>query len=223
MVVLFLLVLWVAVLAPPLVVKIRDRRTGESIDSFHRQLHLLERTGHKSVAPAFRLATADAVGVSSAGSSGYPTVSSMPGRPQLALLGATESSGDGVPRPITTVSAPRLSLHPPAPPVPQERDRRQTLRRRRRDLLFALLGVATVSGLLGMIPSLRFLWVVTALSVIALVGYLALVVYAEQLRTEQQRLARMRRETAPPVTTPFLDQDYWEDDEPEPARAAAGR
>jgi hypothetical protein len=33
----------------------------------------------------------------------------------------------------------------------------------------------------------------------------------------------MRRETAPPVTTPFLDQDYWEDDEPEPARAAAGR
>jgi len=37
--------------------------------------------GHKSVAPAFRLATADAVGVSSAGSSGYPTVSSMPVAP----------------------------------------------------------------------------------------------------------------------------------------------
>jgi len=112
---------------------------------------------------------------------------------------------------------------PASTPGSQERDRRQTLRRRRRDLLFALLGVATVSGLLGMIPSLQFVWVVTALSVIALVGYMALVVYAEQLRTEQQRLARMRRETAPPVTTPFLDQDYWEDDEPEPARAAAGR
>lgn len=55
LVVLVLVVLWIAVLTPRLVRHFREGRSQDSIDSFHEQLHLLERTGPKLVEPAYRL------------------------------------------------------------------------------------------------------------------------------------------------------------------------
>lgn len=60
MVVLVLVVVWIAVLAPRLVRRFRDGRSHSSIDSFHEQLHLLERTGPKLVEPAYRLEVPEA-------------------------------------------------------------------------------------------------------------------------------------------------------------------
>jgi hypothetical protein len=55
LVVLVLVVVWVAVLTPRLIRHFKDGRSGSSIESFHQQLHLLERTGPKLVEPAYRL------------------------------------------------------------------------------------------------------------------------------------------------------------------------
>ena len=60
MVVLILVALWIVVLAPAFLKSWLKRQPGESIDSFHHQLHLLERAGPKIVAPAYRLETATA-------------------------------------------------------------------------------------------------------------------------------------------------------------------
>jgi hypothetical protein len=87
--------LWLVVLAPAFIKRWIDRRPAESIDSFHHQLHLLERTGPKLVAPAYRLETAEPSGGLSVGASGYPAVSSMPRRPNLVLLRPVGESATG--------------------------------------------------------------------------------------------------------------------------------
>ena len=48
-------VLWIAVLVPSVISKLSERRSAGSIDHFHERLDLLERTGPKLVAPAYRL------------------------------------------------------------------------------------------------------------------------------------------------------------------------
>ncbi len=86
MLILILVALWLVLLAPAFVKKHLENRSTVSIDSFHRSLHLLERTGPKLVAPAYRLETAHATTGVAPGQSGLPAVSSMPGRPNLVLL-----------------------------------------------------------------------------------------------------------------------------------------
>ncbi|MHB8220825.1 MAG: hypothetical protein ACYDHU_10990 [Acidimicrobiales bacterium] len=92
MVVLVLIGLWVVVLAPGVVRRLRERQPTESIDSFHQQLHLLERTGPKLVEPAYRLESVQSHTGVAVGQSGFPSVSSRPGRPNLVLL---RPVGDG--------------------------------------------------------------------------------------------------------------------------------
>ena len=48
-------VLWVVVLAPTALRRIRERGGVGSVDHFHHQLELLEQAGPKLVAPAYRL------------------------------------------------------------------------------------------------------------------------------------------------------------------------
>ena len=55
MVLLFLAVIWAAVLLPPAIRARAEGRPADSIGSFRRQLHVLERTGPATVAPAHRL------------------------------------------------------------------------------------------------------------------------------------------------------------------------
>jgi hypothetical protein len=52
-------VLWIAVLVPTAVSKLRERRSAGSIGRFHDRLDLLERTGPKLVEPAYRLTGTD--------------------------------------------------------------------------------------------------------------------------------------------------------------------
>lgn len=78
MAVVILLILWIGVLTPLWLKRRRERRGQSSIDTFHHQLHLLERTGPKLVPPAHRLQTAWSHTGLAPGESGYPALSSVP-------------------------------------------------------------------------------------------------------------------------------------------------
>ncbi len=201
-VLLILVVLWIVVLTPGMVGKLREKRSTESIDSFHHRLHLLERTGPKIVAPAYRLQTAQSHTGATPGASGLPSVSSMPGRANLVLLRPVDGGGPGddaqvvderhgghYQRVLSTqpdLAAPVLAPSGPDP-------RRREARRRRRDILTGLLVTLVCTGLLGIIHSLRALWIVTVVSAVALAAFVALAAYATALATQEHQDLRMQR------------------------------
>ncbi|MGH9086856.1 MAG: hypothetical protein ACRDYZ_01905 [Acidimicrobiales bacterium] len=206
LVVLILVVLWVAVLGPRIVRRLREREPLGSVDSFYHELHLLDRAAPKTVAPANRLETAYA-GRMVPGSSGYPSVSSMPGRPSLTLLppvggGGGGGGGGGDEADMADeVLARQERLGVPANQALAARDRAYRARqgrRRRRDVLLALLATVLVTGLLGTMHSFRVLWDLTALSGILLVAYLVLAVRAQQVVAA----TRPRRPVARPARPP---------------------
>ncbi len=160
MVVLVLVVLWIAVLTPRLVRHFREGRSHYSIESFHEQLHLLGRTGPKLVEPAYRLEVPDT----------DPLAPSL--APSLAVV-----DGSGVPH-----ATPRLVRG-----VRQKQSswERRRSRRRRRDVLFSLMGLAVVTGGLGALHALHLLWAITGVSALALAGYVALVAYAQMLHADR--------------------------------------
>jgi hypothetical protein len=200
MVVVILVVLWIVVLAP-LYLKGRTLRgSTTSIDSFHRQLHLLERTGPKLVVPAYRLETATPAPAGDAPGSaatGLPVVSSGIRRPNLVLLRPVDDRSvegddivdDGAGGHYRRV-LPEPAVEPAPTPMPETEGpvragpdpyRRQLARRRRRDTLTVLVSVLFLSGLLGLLLGVPGLWVLTGLAALALGAYGALVAYAQNL------------------------------------------
>jgi hypothetical protein len=198
-VVMVLVVVWAAVLTPVLMKRHSERQASTSIESFHRQLHLLERAGPKIVPAAHRLETVHSGTGLAPGGSGYPAVSSMPGRPNLVLL---QPVGDDAGTDEDQVIDPSTGHHyrraalpevdiPERPrsasrrmaPVPRAVSRARA-RRRRQDILLGLVGTVVASALLGVVPALRVLWVVTGLAAVALVAFLALVATAQRWAAE---------------------------------------
>ena len=214
MVLLLLVVLWVAVLAPGFVKRRRERRSTTSIDSFHHQLHLLERTGPKIVSPAFRLETAGASAATMAAhptNSRVPSITSRPGRPKLVLVGrgdADETAGEaatsgdfleesGLQQPADLSDWSRQLSASSSRPMTDAYQRRQTLKRRR-DVFLGLVGTFVLTAVLGFMPSLHALWALTAISGLALVGYVLLMQQARRTAVERRdaqlsRSAMMRR------------------------------
>ena len=190
--------LWVAVLAPSAWRRFGERQGVGSIDHFHHQLQLLEHAGPKTVAPAYRLHTAlpgDGPAEASA-----PAVDSS--RPKLVLLRPTDDAaaadvddGDGAhyerigvldrPEPVCV---PEVSADLSA-------FRREQARRRCTMLLRCLCGVAISTGLIGMWPGMHLAWIFTVLSGLAALGLVGLMAYAKELEAEQRR-HRSRPETA---------------------------
>lgn len=197
MIVLILVALWAVVLAPALLKKWLDRRSTVSIDTFHQQLHLLERAGPKLVDPAYRLETAQSSAGMAVGESGYPAVSSRPSRPNLVLLQPVDDSdagpdaGDDV---VDTSSGEHFRRvgTPATDDEPSRRLaaariedlRRQQLQRRRRDLLLGLASTLVITGLLGL--AVPMFWVLTGLAAVALGAYVGLAAYAQLLEDERR-------------------------------------
>jgi len=214
-VLLILVILWIVILTPLALRRFAERSSGGSIESFHEHLHLLERTGPKLVAPAYRLESAppEPVLVGAAptapalGASGYPVVSSMPRRANLVLLRPLDESTEGTLDDDDVVDDgagghyQRIVPDPPpaAPPTRREPDprRRRLARQRRQTTLFALVAVVVLTGLGGL--ALRPLWVLTVLATLLLAAYIALVVYAQNLMIEQRRARLDGLVAAPPV------------------------
>src|SRR5580692_5723330 len=80
--------LWVAVLAPSAWRRFGERQGVGSIDHFHHQLQLLEHAGPKTVAPAYRLHTA----MPGTGPVAPPAAGADTSRPKLVLLRATDDA-----------------------------------------------------------------------------------------------------------------------------------
>ena len=78
--------LWLAVLAPSAWRRYGERQGVGSIDHFHHQLQLLEHAGPKTVSPAYRLHTAQPGG----GPDDAPAPSTDSSRPKLVLLRPTD-------------------------------------------------------------------------------------------------------------------------------------
>ncbi len=231
MVLLILVALWIVVLAPAFIRSWMAKQPSQSIDSFHRQLHLLERTGPKIVAPAYRLETATGPDPS-LGPSGLPTISSSPKRPNLVLLQPVGDHddvavGDEVVDGASGEHFRRVRSLPVADPAPStvvpplgrgegatgydvHEERRRQARRRRGDILLGVVAACVFSGVLGFVPALHGLWYVTIAALVVLVAYVAMMIYAASLETDRWHLPH--DQTAPEGTGrhrgQFTDADH---------------
>jgi hypothetical protein len=221
--------LWVAVLAPSAWRRFGERQGVGSIDHFHHQLQLLEHAGPKTVAPAYRLHTAFP-GQPSA--DGLAEVSVDSSRPKLVLLrptadpSAADVDGDdgahyervGVLDRPDPVCLPEANVALPSV-------RREQARRRCTMLLRCLTGVAISTALIGVFPGMHLAWVFTGLAGLAALGLVGLMAYAKEIEAEQAR-RRTRREPVDvalraddPATAGFPG--AWDDDDFELPEAAA--
>jgi hypothetical protein len=234
--------LWVAVLAPSAWRRFAERPGVGSIDHFHHQLQLLEHAAPKTVAPAYRLHTA----LPGNGPSAPPTERADTSRPKLVLVRQTADveaadvdDSDGVHYERVGV----LDRPEPAclPEIGADLSafRREEARRRCTVLLRCLWGVAISTGLIGIFPGMHLAWVFTGLFGLISLGLVGLMAYAKELEAEQQRRRARRinreadaslRELVDPVHRatdpaaagyPGAWDDFDLDDEFEVPRAAA--
>jgi hypothetical protein len=175
LVLLLIVVLWGIFLGPSLVRRFLDRRSGDSIGSFHRQLGVLRRTGPMLVPPAHRLdLPEDGGGSVSVGATGLPVVSSRPSLVVLRPDGPGPSEPEAEPRPARR---PDSYFRPAAC-------------KRRRDVLVVLAGAVVVTALIGVIPGARPALVVTALATVTLGAYVALLVHLRNAALEREAKLR---------------------------------
>lgn len=161
MVLLILVVIWAAVLIPPFLRARAEGRPADSITDFHRQLSVLRRTGPR-------------VG----GLSDYAPEGGYAGR-HVATLGPSRPSY-AAPMARPAYAAGRHASFA-----------RRNARRRRRDILMALLVAAGTTLVLGAIPALRMLWLVHAAVDVLLFGYVALLIRQRNLATERELKVRL--------------------------------
>jgi len=222
--------LWVAVLAPSAWRRFSERQGVGSIDHFHHQLQLLEHAAPKTVAPAYRLHTALPAGSPSEGT--VPAVDTS--RPKLVLLRPTDDAAaadvddsDGYHYERVGVLDPPEPVCLPETGVDLRAFRRVEARRRCTMLLRCLSGVAISTALIGVFPGMHLAWVFTGLFGLAALGLVGLIAYAKELEAEQQRRqARLETRAAPgdiavadPATAGYPG--AWDDDDFEEPRVAA--
>ena len=223
----FVVLLWVAVLAPSAWRRFSERQGVGSIDHFHHQLQLLEHAGPKTVAPAYRLHTALPGGRPDSG----PDLAVDSSRPKLVLLRPTEDAaaadvdGDdgshyervGVLDRPEPVCLPESAVALPA-------FRREQARRRCTMLLRCLAGVAISTGLIGLFPGMHLAWVITGLSGLGALGLVGLMAYAKELEAEQTRRRSRHEVHSAQRTDRTAIAGYpgaWDDEDFEAPRAAA--
>ena len=224
-------VLWVAVLAPSVWRRFAEREGVGSIQSFHHQLQLLEHAGPKTVAPAYRLHTAFPGG-SDPETSPLPTDSS---RPKLVLLRPTDDATAADVDDDEGCHYERVGVLDRPEPIclPEEGAglralRREQARRRFSVLLRCLGGVAVSTLIIGLLPGMQLVWIVTGLTGLGALALVALMAYANELQ-EQQRMRRSRRSDPGPDAGGHVDPatagfpGAWDDDEPFELPEAAAR
>ena len=182
--------LWVAVLAPSAWRRFGERQGVGSIDHFHHQLQLLEHAGPEDRGSRLPVAHGHCPGFHQRLSAEVAVDSS---RPKLVLLrptadaAAADVDGDDgshyervgvldrpepVCRPEVGAELPRSAVSRPADAAPR--------------CCAASAGWRS-RPLIGVFPGLHLVWVVTGLSGLAALGLVALMAYAKELEAEQQR------------------------------------
>ena len=187
---------WALVLGPSLLRRRFERRSGDSIGTFHRQLRILGRAGPTLVNPAYRLRTE--VPRSSV------DVSDAPLR-QIPRW----DTGDNDRRSDLMVVRP--DARPPMAPPSGARASgphtdpyfRPGAAKRRRDVLMILGCGVVLTGLLGAVPALRMLLIGTGVVAAALAVYLVLLVTLRRRALEREaKLRYLPRPAAPALSIP---------------------
>jgi hypothetical protein len=195
MLLIVLALFWVALLAPIAIRRLRDGGTEKSIQSFHAEHEVLSRQDY-SVAPAHRLDQPDQAA---------PAVHLSQRKPRLTVVHADDTFGtlesrsswddwsddyeyeyeyDDTVRPITTSTnryAKAYSSRPDeiaATPKFEAPIRRRTMKSRRRMMFTRLVLAAAVLTLVAFVTGNTLLFDVAALSMIAVVIYVALAFYS---------------------------------------------
>lgn len=209
MVLLILALVWAAVLGPGILRRRAERHNGDSIGAFHRQLRVLQRTGPSTVAPAHRLRSPRPTSLPFGG--GYMTFGSggtaegeglavpvpeeglseaSAGQPAgLRMLGSNEGADRTPGSALARAGELGRSLGGTRASPDGRRPDPYFLAeacRRRRNVLLTIVSVLAGSGLLGLVPALHLLLVVTVVSALALAGYIALLVYLRVLADERR-------------------------------------
>ena len=219
---------WIIMLGPSLLKRRAHSGGGiNSISHFHRQLRVLENSGPKPiVAPAYRLHTVPGERAASSAPR-YPEVSAVPvltvvgakelPRPALAFLGEpVEDPEDGRRSAVTPPRTGSVGTQGAIDDLVREAGRsgvelpgrspdihaRHLARRRRRDTLGVLAMVFLLSFMVGFVPGATVVWAVTALSGVALVSYVALLVHMRRLAEERERKLHYLRPPAGDGTDP---------------------
>jgi hypothetical protein len=106
------------------------------------------------------------------------------------------------------------------------RERRHIARRRRRNVFGVMCAVGALTGLLGLVPALRGLWIVFAIDLAFLVAFVGLAMYGQRIEAERDQLAMMRAEdrwaanddpdylsTAELTDIPSATDDFYEEED----------
>ena len=165
MVVLILALLWIAVLAPPLLRGRADGRPSASVSSFRRQLSSLQRTAPLSGIRINQPRSAVRVG---------------PGSYQLSHHGQVAHHGRGHQAPVFSRSLSSAQRQAAA--------RRAAQRRRRQNVLAGLVGLALFTAAVGFGLHVRSAMFAHFVIDLALLGYVYLLVQIR--RTEDERAMR---------------------------------
>jgi hypothetical protein len=218
--------LWLAVLAPSAWRRYGERQGVGSIDHFHHQLQLLEHAGPKTVSPAYRLHTAHPGG----GPDDAPAPSTDSSRPKLVLLRPTDDESAAVVDDSEGIHYERVGVLDRPDPVclPEvgadlSQFRREQARNRCTVLLRCLTGIAISTGLIGIFPSLHLAWIFTVLSGVAALALVGLIAYAKELEVQRER-QRARRTEARRFADPASagHPGGWDDDVYQERRIAEG-
>ena len=210
-IILILVVLWGLVLAPSVLRKFKRQASHQSIDSFHHSLSTLERSGTKIIEPAYRLGGGGSLTV-------IDPVNQIE-RPRLVLLRPpgqeeettmsdyfddyADADDDGYFGDDDRAFSLGISR-------PSESYGRRMAARRRRSIVLGLTGAAFVTALAGVF--LSFFFVLTALSVIGLVGYVGLMSYVVVTSgaTTDQRYVHERHVAH---ATSWDDEPVWDEED----------
>ena len=224
------------VLAPSAYRRISERQGVGSIDHFHRELDLLEHAGPKLVTPAYRLHTAMPEAEAAPQREAGGSEGSSMYRAKLVLLRPVEDEQSSDIDDFKGTHYERVGvLDPPEPPVSRQETRgelqvfRRHQARRRCTSVLRFLTVFTISTLLlGLLPSLRLAWILTAVTGLVLLGMVGLMAYARQIEAGRERLVPARRwadeSTSPDPWRGPAESGYpgaWDDEEDFPTQAVA--
>jgi hypothetical protein len=161
---LILAALWVALLLPPHLRNRAENRPADSIGDFRHQLRVLDRIGPTAVSPANSLRGARRP---------IPPIGLGLGRPAPTPSGHLAAE---------VVAARRYAAVRAMSP---DAVRRRSSQRRRRDILFSLVGLTGLSAIIGFVPGLSVLWLVTAVVGVLLAFYVGLLLHMRNRSAER--------------------------------------
>lgn len=192
-----LVLMWIAVLAPALLRKLRSFNSEHSISTFHHSLRLLEPSGPKAIVPAFRLDTGSTTLLAAPRMVPLAPSSPIEPRPQLVLLqpdgkggvatmdhraeyyddsddrGYGRSGYDDSDRSADYEADYEADYHVEHRSASAGRSGAAL---RRRNILFGLIASVFITALGGFVVST--LWMLTMVCFVLLVAYIGLMAYA---------------------------------------------